>query len=46
MANNKGKGPLAASTYCCDAGYIFTERMRIRWITQESRVVSVEKETN
>jgi len=40
MVNNKGKGPLAASTYRGDAGYIFTERTRIRWITQEIRVVS------
>lgn len=40
MANNKGKGPLAASTYRGDAGCIFNERMRIRWITQESRLVS------
>lgn len=40
VANNKGKGPLAASTYNDDAGCIFTARMRIRWITQESRVVS------
>jgi len=40
MANNEGKGPLAASIYRGDAGYIFTERMRIRWITQESSVVS------
>ena len=40
IANNKGKGPLAASTYRGDAGCIFTERMRICWITQESRVVS------
>lgn len=46
MANNKGKVPLVASTYFSNAGYIFTERMRIRWITQESRVVSVEKKTN
>jgi hypothetical protein len=45
MANNKGKVPLVASTYFSNAGYIFTERMRIRWITQESRVVSVEKKT-
>jgi hypothetical protein len=40
IANNKGNVPLAASTYRGDAGCIFTERMRIRRITQESRVVS------
>jgi hypothetical protein len=40
MVNDKGNGPLAASTYRGDAGCIFTERIRIHWITQESRVDS------